>query len=396
MKVLIIGSRVPWPLRDGGAIATYNLLKGLSESGVEVSFLTLNTIKHFAEDNEIFKQLDFLEVIGYRNIDTSVKLLPALLNLFTGRSYNIDRFINPGFREDILEELNDKKYDLIHFEGLFVAAYAEHLKTNIPKILRQHNIEFHIWQSLATTEKNILKKWYLKLLARRLEKFEKRIVHCFDAVVCITEADKKNIDEMGFKGHSLSIPAGIEPVIVKDVPINYNTIYHIGSMEWYPNQEAMAWFHSGIWPLIQQKNKNAVFYMAGKNMPKAYRKWADKSFKVLGEVNSVVEFSADKSILVVPLKSGSGIRIKTIEAMLAGKAVVSTSFGAKGIPLIHGTHCLIADKEAEFTEAVIRLLEDNELRNRIATQGKKLAEELYGNRAVSAKWVEFYKTLSHT
>lgn len=393
MKVLIIGSRVPWPLRDGGAIATYNLLKGLSESGVEVSFLTLNTSKHFAEDKEIFKELDFLEVIAYRNIDTSVKILPALLNLFTRRSYNIDRFINPGFREDISEELNDKKYDLIHFEGLFVASYAEGLDTGIPKVLRQHNIEYKIWESLAETCKPGLKKWYLKLLSRRLRSFEHRILKHFDAVVSITEDDRKGIESMGFKGLSLSIPAGIEAKTAHSAPPDYHTIYHIGSMEWMPNLEAMDWFRNKIWPLIENAGMEAKFYMAGKNMPASCYSWQNKRFKVEGEITDLNEFTADKSILVVPLRSGSGIRIKTIEAMMAGKAVVTTSFGARGLPVENGKHCLIADTETDFANAVLSLLNDTGLRNRIAAGGKEFALANYSNRSVSEKWKQFYQKM---
>lgn len=393
MKVLIIGSRIPWPLRDGGAIATYNLMKGLSEAGVEVSYLSLNTNKHFADAEILHRHLSFLEVIGYRNIDTSVKLWPALRNLFTDKSYNIERFMNPGFREDILEELDDKAYDLIHFEGLFVAGYAEGLNCSIPKLLRQHNIEYKIWESLADTCRPGLRKWYLRLLSRRLKRFEEHIVHRFDAVVSITEDDKKAIDDMGFKGLSDSIPAGIETKALPETPVDFNTVYHVGSMEWMPNQEAMEWFHKSVWPLIEHQNVHAVFHMAGKNMPANYHSWQSARFQVPGEIADLTAFTADKSILVVPLRSGSGIRIKTIEAMMAGKAVVTTSFGARGLPVKHGEHCLIADTEKEFAQAVLSLLNNAELRNRIAENGKQFAAAHYSNAAVSAQWTALYEKL---
>lgn len=393
MKVLIIGSRIPWPLRDGGAIATYNLMKGLSEAGVEVSYLSLNTNKHFADAGVVHRNLDFLEVITYRNIDTSVKLWPALRNLFTDKSYNIERFMDPGFRDDILEELDDKAYDLIHFEGLFVAGYAEGLNCKIPKLLRQHNIEYKIWESLADTCRPGLKKWYLRLLSRRLKGFEEQIVHRFDAVVSITEDDKKAIDAMGFRGLSDSIPAGIETKSLPETPVDFNKVYHVGSMEWMPNQEAMEWFHKSVWPLIEQQNAHAVFHMAGKNMPANYHKWENKRFLVPGEIDNLTAFTADKSILVVPLRSGSGIRIKTIEAMMAGKAVVTTSFGARGLPVKHGEHCLIADTEADFAQAVLSLLNDSGYRNTLAENGKQFALAHYSNAGVSRKWTEFYSKI---
>lgn len=394
MKVLIIGSRVPYPLRDGGAIATYNLLKGLSETGVEVDYITLNTKKHFVDKETLEKQFGFLNQLITFDIDTSVKPIPALLNLFQSSSYNITRFINEAFRQLIQTKVNESKYDVIHFEGLFVADYVKGLKTQAPTLLRQHNIEYKIWETLYNSLSIGLKRWYTGLLSRRLERYEKSVTQLFDAVVSITEQDKANtVNDLKYKGHTASIPAGITTSTQIKAPIDYSSVYHIGSMEWLPNQEAMKWFHDSIWPIIESQDKEIKFYMGGKHMPETFRAFEKGKFHVVGEVADLDAFISDKSILAVPLKSGSGIRIKTIEAMMAGKAVVTTSQGAHGLELEHGVHCLIADTADAFAEAVIRLAENRIERDKIAEKGQTYVNMHFGNEAVSKQWKEFYLKL---
>ena len=393
MKVLIIGSRVPWPLNDGGAIASYNLLKGLSLQGVEVHYLSLNTKKHFVDALNIQKEFSFLKSIKCFDIDTSISPIKAFINLFKRSSYNIDRFTSAQFAQLIQATIAHEKFDLLHFEGLFVAQYIEMIQVNSPTLLRQHNIEHNIWETLAKTSQSLPKKMYLNFLAKRMKTFESQIIPLFDGVVCITQDDLNFVNQLHYKGEHLVIPAGIEIHVPTKVAIDAHTVYHIGSMEWMPNQEAMHWFHEEIWPKVVFKNGDLKFYMAGKNMPELYKKWNSRQFVVLGEVENQDQFKADKSILVVPLKSGSGIRIKTIEAMLARKAVVSTSQGALGLPIQHLEHCLIADTAEDFAKAILSLAELPELRQRLCEDAYQLAASRYSNEAVSKQWTVFYTML---
>ena len=285
------------------------------------------------------------------------------------------------------------QYDIIHFEGLFVAQYLPLIKTKSVKILRQHNIEYSIWKTLAATKKG-LKAWYINFLAKRLEIFEKDITKQFDALVSITEADRiTSIQTLNFTKVSATIPAGIRMNISAVATVKSSKLYHIGSMEWMPNMEAMEWFHKDIWPLIAKASPEAEFFMAGKNMPSSYQTWNDNHFHVSGEVESVENFSTDKGILLVPLRSGSGIRIKTIEAMMAGKAVVTTSQGAQGLDIIDGEHCLIADDAKTFAEKTIMLIKDETLRQKLSENGKLYAESNFGNEAVSEIWLRFYRDI---
>lgn len=392
MNILIIGSRVPWPLNDGGAIATYNMLKQLSASGLQIDFLTLNTLKHFADDEVISREFSFMNSIRTYTIDTSVKPVKAILNIFSGESYNISRFYDKNFEKLIHDALASVHYDLIHFEGLYTSPYALSAQISIPKILRQHNTEYKIWELLASKTGNPVKKAYLNMLAARLRKYESKAIHAFETVVCITEEDALVCkEEFHYQGLLYSVPPGLEVPDKTEVAEDPRAVYHIGSMEWLPNVDAMLWFHDRIWPLVLKSEPEARFYMAGKNMPASFLSMNSASFSVQGEVSDRKEFENGKTILVVPLRSGSGIRIKTIEAMMAGKAVVSTRTGARGLRVQNGEECLIADDPEEFAAAIVSLMQDAVKRDHIKDAGRKYAVSHFGSNAVVNSWTDLYK-----
>ncbi|MDP2176403.1 MAG: glycosyltransferase family 4 protein [Bacteroidota bacterium] len=394
MKTLIIGSRIPYPLHDGGAIATYNMLKGLSEAGVEVHYYSINTKKHFVDDATIKKQFAFLRNIKTFYIDTDIKLMPALRSLISGKSYNLERFYDLNFENDLIKYIQSHQFDLIHFEGLYVAYYAFKIveNSNAPIVLRQHNIEYKIWETLAANTKAIHKKILFGYFAKQIKRFETNFLNLFDGIVTIAKTDEKIIKEHQYINLLTTIPAGIENNFVQqESRVNSKYVYHIGSMEWMPNQQAMLWFAENVWKLVIQKVPDAQFYMAGKNMAEKFKLLQTDNFHVIGEVKDLKEFIADKSILVVPLMSGSGIRIKTIEGLFAKKAIVSTSIGAKGIDVIDRQDCMIADDPETFANAVIEMIQNPSLRQEIAENGYQLAIENYDNQNVSKLWLAFYK-----
>jgi glycosyltransferase involved in cell wall biosynthesis len=396
MKILVIGSRIPYPLHDGGAIATYNMLKGLSDAGVEVHYYSVNTKKHFVENAIISNQFSFLKKIKTFYLDTDIKLIPALTSFFSGSSYNLDRFYNSDFETELIHYIQSQTFDIIHFEGLYVAKYAFNISqnSNTPLILRQHNIEYKIWETLASNTKAIHKKILFKYFAKQIKQFETRAFDLFNGIATIAKTDESVISQNHYLNILTTIPAGIiNNANPNESKVNSKFVYHIGSMEWIPNQQAMLWFAENVWKLVINKIPDAHFYMAGKNMPEEFSKLQTENFHVVGQVEDLKAFTADKSILVVPLMSGSGIRIKTIEGMFAKKAIVSTSIGAKGIDVIDKKHCFIADNAEAFANALIELIQNPELRETIAQNGYQLALSNYDNQSVSKQWLSFYKNV---
>src|SRR5208283_1503085 len=157
----------------------------------------------------------------------------------------------------------------------------------------------------------------------------------------------------------------------KSLPASAPLITFVGAMDWEPNVDGVEYFCSEIWPSIKAKIPQARFRIVGRNPDRRVQKWASDSIEVTGRVPSVVEHLHQSAVVIVPLRIGGGTRLKIYEAMAAGKAVVSTTVGAEGLDVHHGRDIILADDAQTFSQAVLMLLRDGELRNRY---GKAAAE----------------------
>jgi glycosyltransferase involved in cell wall biosynthesis len=394
MRILQILNRVPWPLKDGGSIGYYNFIKGYHDAGCEVTVAAMNTTKHYvaALPDEL------KNIAGWHtvDIDNRVKLMPALLNLFSMRSYNIERFISAEFEQILRDLLSKQTFDVIIFESLFVAPYIDLVRSNSSAllVLRQHNVEHMIWQTLAEAERNPVKKWYLKLLAKRLLKFEQQQLNKVDAITTVTEDDAAVFRAMGCEKPIGSFPLGItiaksnKPHAAPEIP----SVFHIGSMEWLPNQEAVRWFIEEVWGEVLMRHPDLNFYVAGRGMPESFKKFEADNIHMIGEVDDAAEFMQQKQIMIVPLFSGSGIRVKILEAMAQGKAIISTTLGAQGIAYQQGKHLLIADNNQEFIKAIDLLVMNRQLATELGSNARQLINEKYDNTKVIAGVLSFYNT----
>ena len=395
MKILLLSNRIPYPPHDGGAIAIYNMIEGLKSTGWDVHLFSLNTRKHFFNPEEVPSQWLTQEKLTTVYADTNVKPLPAFFNLFGRKSYNISRFYTREAEEHLAGLLKKEKFDAIQVEGIFMTPYLSLIRkhSNAPVILRAHNVEYMIWERMAKGA-FFPKNWYLQLLARRLKKYEKNHFPEFDAIAAITPEDAERISSIAPESKVFHLPAGIDLAAFssqnteKEEP---GCIFHLGALDWMPNQEGVTWFIEKVWPFITQKMPGTKFYIAGRHIPGSFYKYENDQISVLGEIPNAAEFMSQKGIMVVPLLSGSGMRIKIIEGMALSKAIVSTNIGAEGIDCRHGENILISDKPYEFAQNVLSLLKDPDLKYRISRNARKKAEEKYSKEAVANTLTAFYK-----
>ncbi|MBA3286148.1 MAG: glycosyltransferase family 4 protein, partial [Nitrosopumilus sp.] len=330
MKILQICLRVPYPPQDGGNIAMYNLAKGLHDTGNDLHILAINTPKHFVE--EIPAELKEIATVDTYFINTKVKLSDAFINLFSTSSYNISRFYSVGFNNELKKILRKEKFDIIQLESLFVTPYLETLKnfSDAPVVLRAHNIEHFIWQKMAANETNILKKLYLNYLCKKLKNYELDTINKMDAIVAITDEDKKIFTRENYHIPVHVAAVGLDPEQYKiNVSANEFSLFHLGSMDWLPNIEGVNWLLQKVFPLIEKEN--IKLYLAGRMMPENLLNLNKKNIIVEGLIENSRTYMAQKTIMLVPLLSGGGMRVKIIEGMALGKTIISTSKGAEGI-----------------------------------------------------------------
>ena len=397
MNILQICNKPPFPAVDGGAIAMNNTTQGLLNNGHKVTVLAITTPKHpviyESLPEEYIKNTNFQTVF----IDTSIRLRDAFFNLFTKKSYNIERFISVDFTKQLQKILAQESFDVVIIESLFVAPYISTIKSisDAKIVLRAHNVEHKIWERIRKNTKNPLKKRYINLLAKRLKKYEIEVFNAIDGIAAMTKVDENDFKKLGFKKGIEAIPTGYIIRGQENVsePVEENSIFHIASMDWLPNVEGVDWFLTNVWPIIAQSKGIAKLYLAGREMPDSYYNLNLPNVTVVGKVKSAKEFYLSKKIMIVPVLSGSGMRIKIIEGMALGKIIISTTIGAEGINCTSGENIIIADTPKDFANAICKCLEDPEYCNRIGENARRLIASEYSNDQISKKMISFFEDL---
>jgi glycosyltransferase involved in cell wall biosynthesis len=396
MKVLQLCNKPPFPAIDGGCIAIKNISLGLLENKVDLKILTIETHKHPFIRNaypDWFLEKTKIESVF---IDTKINIIDAFSALVTSDSYNISRFYSPDFDNKLKITLEEAKFDVIHLESLFMTPYLETINkySDAKVILRSHNLEHIIWERLAKTEKNIAKKIYLNHLAKQLKKYEKQIINQLDGIATISQEDTKRFKKLKLDKKIVTIPFGINIDDYKTAiykPKDKLRLFHIGAMDWLPNLQAVEWFLETVFPEL---NSNLIeLHIAGKNMPSHLINKNINNLYVHNSVENAIEFMSNYDVMVVPLLSGSGIRIKVIEAMGLAKTVVSTKVGVEGIEVTHNKDILIANTPKEFIEEINKLEKNNLLINQIGENAKKLIVDCYDNKKIINNLIQFYKSV---
>lgn len=396
--ILIVCNRVPYPLKDGGAMAMYAMIKGWHDLGKKVHLLAMNTSRHRISEAQVpnlFRQIAGFEMV---DIDTEIRLLPTVKNyFFSQKPQHAERFYFKHFEEKIIDTIEKVKPDVIQLESIYLQEYETAIRSHSKAFLLQrlHNIEAEIWQRLAQETLPFLKRFYLNNLSRRIATYEQKAwAHC-DALIPISKADESYIKNSGCTTPTCCIPFGIDTSTLQEYQ-EYNDwrAYHIGAMDWQPNIEAMEWMRDKIVPAILKLRPDFRFQFAGRNIPDHFKQNQDPSFFCAGEINDADAFIADKRILIVPLRSGSGIRIKTLEAMAAGKIVISTSVGIQGIEAQDKIHFLLANTPDEFATAVDWCMQHQQAAMNLALQAQQFIKEEYNRQTLMQKLNNFVEKLS--
>jgi polysaccharide biosynthesis protein PslH len=397
MKILILCNKSPWPKQEGGPIAMYSMINGLILAGHTVKVIAANTNKYRVDPETIPADFKKNTKIEYVYIDLSIKLGGAAFNFLTARSYHISRFHTKAFEQKIIEVLKANTFDIVQLETLQMATYLDIIRKNTkaPVVLRAHNIEHKIWQRIAENCENPVKRIYLNHLYKALKRFEVGILNKIDGVIAITPVDARNLDRLSHSTNIISIPFGINLDTLPSDPVQPSeaSLFHIGSMNWFPNEEGIRWLITEVWPHLSQRLPQVELHLAGRYMPEWLSKITLPRVVVEGEVPDVWEYMQKFSIMVVPLFSGSGIRIKIVEAMAAGKAIVTTVIGAEGINYENGQDMIIAKDAKSFSDAIFRLCMDKDLRDKLGKNARALIAREHDNTKLMQKLTAFYSEL---
>jgi len=397
MKILLFTSRVPFPAKSGYTIVVYNTIKGLANHGEEVTVFSVNARK-YNTDVKLLNDplLDKINLIT-APINTDINIWKAFLSLFTKKSYTIFRFYQLSTIARLKNLLKHSEFDIIQLEGLVVLPYLDVIRQNSKAriVYRAHNIEHQLWELLASSERSLLRRIYLKILAKRFYRFERDNLNKPDAILTINISDQSHLKFLGCNISLENFPVAIDPEDYKaDLSkVEYPSVFHLGAMDVIPNLESVEWFIQFVWNDLNQLNSNLKFHIAGKDIPKSFYDYQEDDILLYNNIEDAREFMNSKAVMVVPLRSGSGMRVKIIEGMAMKKCIISTSLGAEGINYEHGKNILIADTSDEFYKYILQCTTDRKLCESIGENARKLVEKEYNINHHSERLIAFYQNL---
>jgi len=396
LKILILTHRVPFPQNGGYPIVVYNTIKGLVNLGHEVSLVALNSKKnHHQQPHD-----EVISKINYRayDINTRVSVFDVAVNLFSKTSFNIDKYYDAEFERQLVREVRTNNYDIVQFDGLMVSLYLNAVRKNCNSklVYRAHNIENQVWQRLAGQKADPFKKSYLKMHAKRIKNYELEQLNKVDSIIVFTEQDKATMLSYGTKTSIDVLPVGINmeqyrPDYTKtEVP----SLFFLGSLDWLPNREGIEWFLENFHKELTDGDLSVKLYVAGNDIPERFDDYEvmGKIF-ISGEVDDALEFVNSKSIMIVPLLSSGGVRVKIVEGMAMEKCIISTSLGAEGINFTDGKNILIANNAAEFYHAIKRCITDEEFCRNVGLNARELIEQQHDINVVTNKLFNIYERL---
>jgi glycosyltransferase involved in cell wall biosynthesis len=395
MNILILTSKLPYPPRDGGAIATLNMATGLSDSGHKVRLLAMNTTKHFFDPGRIPEQLREKITIITVDIKTHIRWPLLLWNfLFSKRPYNAVRFHSRRFTDKLKVLMNEENPDIIQLEGPYldycIPLIREMSKAKIS--FRAHNLEYEIWERRAKQTNNPAIRGYLKILSSRIRKLEQSLAEKVDMIVPISVRDHNGFLKLGLSCPSIVCPVGLDVrAYPEPAPIHEIRLFYIGALDWAPNTEGLDWFFQNVWKRLTVLHPEIDLHIAGRN-PEYYFNSKKELGRVIieGEVDDAHAFINNYSVMIVPLLSGSGIRVKILEGMLLGRTVITTATGAEGLDVTDNRNILIANTADAFVAHIDKLIRSPELASSIGSAARQFVMQNFDNLVISKKLADFY------
>jgi sugar transferase (PEP-CTERM/EpsH1 system associated) len=381
MRILWVKAGGLVPPDTGGKIRSYNILRELARRH-SVTFFSF----HGAHEND---QHPGLKDIFDRVVSvplalpapkSSRELADYGIRLFSPQPYGITKFCRGEVREQLRALLKQESYDVILCDFLTPAGVIP-WDSPIPKVVFTHNVEAMIWKRHYEVAKNPVWKGISWWEWRKMEAAERRYLRLADRVLTVSETDRDAFAPF-LPGQTITvIPTGVDVDYFKPMPAEElpNSLVFTGSMDWLPNEDAIFYFAEAILPLLKPHCPDLILEVVGRNPSRKLQALAEneKALRLTGWVEDVRPFLARDSVCIVPLRIGGGTRLKIFEAMAMGKAIVSTTVGAEGLPVKSGENILLADTPEDFAESVLSLFRDTKQRSQLETAARILVEENY-------------------
>lgn len=385
------------PLDTGGKIRSYHILRELS-SNHELTVALFYAAEKEKTHPELQSQFPRMICWAVKAADRQswAGRWAYAKGFFSTQPHSVARFCRPEMLHELRHLVNKEKFDLIVCDFVLAAPVIP-WDAAAPKILFTHNVEATIWRRHFEVTRNPVWKgvWWREY--RTTLRMERKYARLADHVLTVSEADRRYFCKLSMPDKVTAIPTGVDVMYFQPCSgaEEANTLVFTGSMDWQPNEDGILFFYRKILPLIRQSVPDVVLWVVGRNPSPAVQKLSqeDSAVRVTGRVDDIRPYIATASVYIVPLRVGSGTRLKIFEAMAMAKPIVSTTIGAEGLPVSHGKDVFLEDEPSHFAERVVTLLQDKRLREQLGSSARKLVEEHYSWKRVAADCEDVFARL---
>ena len=395
-RILMLTSRLPFPPREGHQLRSWHLLRALAREHTV-------TLLSFQRSDDALDECAPLQAI-VANLETfpipaehsKIPLLAAAARSLLGRTpFVVHKYTSAAMRARIAELIGAS--DILHVDMLPLMAMVPERPRTCKVVLNAHNVEHLLLRQRADVEDGAAQRWFLRRQVGKLERFEQSACVRANHVLACSADDVKHLSALAPQTPMSVIPNGVDAHAnqpAPGAPKSPRQLVFVGQMGWFPNRDGVEWFLADILPRIVVARSDVEFALIGKPgslvVPEALR----ANVRLLGFVKEVAPHVQDAGIYVVPLRAGSGTRLKILEAMAFGKAIVTTRIGAEGITLRDGVDAVFADTPQEFAAAVLRLLDAPQEIARLGAAARATAEAHYDWAAIAANLLPIYSRLA--
>ena len=387
MKLLWIKAGGLLPLDSGGKIRSFHILRELARNH-QVTYFGFHAEQENAAQRELEKIFDRVVCVPLQlpRAKSPAELFEYAQGTFSSEPYNIRKYCRPQVVSELQRLLATSQFDVLVCDFL-VPAGAIPWGFPVPKVLFTHNVEGLIWKRHYDVARNPLWKLLSWREWRTMSRAERIYLQKADHVLAVSQTDRDFFANI--------VPASKLTVVPTGVDVEYftphdneveNTIVFTGSMDWLPNEDGIIYFVQEILPKIRQQIPDVKLQVVGRKPSPRLQALAAEDpnhIHLTGWVDDIRPHLGEGAVCVVPLRIGSGTRLKIFEAMAMGKAVVSTTIGAEGLPVLHGKEILLADTPDVFAQSVVQLLQDREMRKTLGQAARELVETKYSWASVA-------------
>jgi glycosyltransferase involved in cell wall biosynthesis len=378
--VLFLSQILPYPLDAGAKVRGYYMLRHLARRHAVtlVSFVRPtdpeNAIAHLARFCESVETVP----IRRSRVRDAVAFLASLV---LRQPALIARDRSRAYRARVQYLCDETRFDAIHVDQIKAAQHLEGIAAATPRLIDKHNVFHEMIEQLARLSPSRVRRLLLARESRAMRAYESRVCRTYNEILAVTAYDAAQLSELIDGARPVTaIPICVDPSEIRPCTPMADTreLVYVGGMNYPPNYDAACWFLTEILPLIRREAPDVRVRLIGARSD-TLRRFAAGDDRVIvpGYIDDITPYLAGATAFIVPLRAGSGMRVKIIQAMARAVPVVSTRLGALGIDAEHDRDILLADEPGEFANQTVRLLHDLPLRRRLCDNGRRLVEERY-------------------